>query len=539
MANTAMELRRDHAKPVAGTSLRVGAIDIGSNSIHMIVADAGAEGDITPIFRLKEMVGLGRATFPSKAFSKETIEQAITAMAKFHRAAIHHGCEKVVAVATSAVREASNGGDFLQRIKRHFDLDVRIISGREEARLIYLGVRHGTDMKGKRHLIIDIGGGSVEFIVADKKRALLLESKKLGAARMTAAHVKSDPISEKDYQALMQHYARDLEVICDHIRKLKPDRVIGTSGTLECIATMLHPPAATTRASSNGSSDDTPKPLVIERAALHELVEKLLKSDSAKRATIAGLDEARRDQIIAGVVLVGEIFKRLHIRRMQLCKSALREGILVDYLERHRPALAIRQQIPQPRLRSVIALARRCSWHRTHSEQVARLTVRLFDQLQNVHGLNTRQRELIEYGALLHDIGWHIGRDKHHKHSQYLIEHGGLKSFTPEEISIIANIARYHRKAEPKLKHPPYAKLSPTARKIVDVGAALLRVADGLDRSHSSVVRDVKCRPNEKDIKCVVTTKWDAQLEAWGAARKAKMFEKVFRRAINFEVVRG
>jgi exopolyphosphatase / guanosine-5'-triphosphate,3'-diphosphate pyrophosphatase len=186
-----------------------------------------------------------------------------------------------------------------------------------------------------------------------------------------------------------------------------------------------------------------------------------------------------------------------------------------------------------------VALARRCSWHRTHSEQVARLCVRLFDQLQSLHGLGTAPRELIEYGALLHDIGWHIARDKHHKHSMYLIENGDLKNFTPEEISIIANIARYHRKTEPKLKHSAYAKLSPAGRKVVNVGAALLRVADGLDRSHSNVVRELRCRSSEKEVKCLLTTRWDAQLECWGAARKSKMFERIFRRAITFEVARG
>jgi len=164
--------------------------------------------------------------------------------------------------------------------------------------------------------------------------------------------------------------------------------------------------------------------------------------------------------------------------------------------------------------------------------------VKLFDETKTLHGFGTPERELIEYAALLHDIGWHIGRSGHHKHSMYLIRHGDLKNFTAEEVEIIANIARYHRKTIPKDKHEGYAALSPRAKKIVDAGAALLRLADGLDRSHASVVKDLKCRTGGKEVKCVVNTKWDAQLELWGAKRKRELFEKVFKRPISFEVGR-
>jgi exopolyphosphatase/guanosine-5'-triphosphate,3'-diphosphate pyrophosphatase len=277
---------------------------------------------------------------------------------------------------------------------------------------------------------------------------------------------------------------------------------------------------------------------VIERSAFEEMYNKLLKSSSKQRAEVPGLDEGRRDQIVAGAMLVHELLRRLKLRRIVMCKSALREGILVDYLSRHLPDLAIRQQVPDPRMRSVIALARRCAWHKSHSEQVARLTMRLFDDTRSLHGFGTPERELVEYGALLHDIGWHIGRSGHHKHSAYLIRNGDLKNFSPQEIEIIAQIARYHRKGPPKEKHEAYAALAPRAKKIVRTGAALLRLADGLDRSHASVVRDVKCRVGGKEVKCVVSTRWDAQLELWGARRKREMFEKVFKRSIVFETAR-
>ena len=524
--------------------MRIAAIDIGSNSIHMIVAEADVDGGITTLWRMKEMVGLGRETFPSRAIPRETIDRAISVLARFQQAAMQRQCERVCAVATSAVREASNGGDFIERIARTLGLDVRVISGREEARLIYLGVRHLLPLKGGPHLVVDIGGGSVEFIVGDHRRHLLLESRKLGAARMTAQFIKSERMTDDERDALLAHYEKELAPIVGDIMKFRPVKVIGTSGTLENIATMSAAAAAPQNHTngqpngSNGASASAPRPRFIERNAFEKMLQSLLRSNAKQRATMQGLDEGRRDQIIAGALLVRELFRRLKVRRIEICSAALREGILVDYLSRHLPELAIRQQIPDPRLRSVIALARRCSWHKSHSEHVAQLTVRLFDDTRSIHGFGTPERDLIEYAALLHDIGWHIGRAGHHKHSMYLIRHGDLKNFLPEEVEIIAHIARYHRKAPPSKKHESYNALSPRAKKIVCTGAALLRLADGLDRSHANVVRDVRCRVDGKDVKCAIKTRWDAQLEIWGARRKRELFEKVFKRPIVFEIAR-
>ena len=180
----------------------------------------------------------------------------------------------------------------------------------------------------------------------------------------------------------------------------------------------------------------------------------------------------------------------------------------------------------------MLDLARRCDWHQTHAEQVARLVSDLFDATRSLHGLSTEQRELIEYGSMLHDIGWHIAREKHHKHSQYLILHGDLKNFTREEIGIIANIARYHRKAKPKLSHKQFAKLSPHARKVVKVGAALLRIADGLDRSHSNVVTSLTCNITRKRVEIVLKARGDAELELWGPAASWRFLRGRFQKVI-------
>ncbi len=498
--------------------LRLAAIDVGSNSIHMIVAQADADGAITTLWRMKEMVGLGRISFPSRRLTAEAMDRAIAVLGRFQRAAIQRQSEKIVTIATSAVREADNGGDFIERARRELKLPVKVVSAREEARLIYLAVRHALDLE-EPALIVDIGGGSVEFIVADKHRASLLESRKLGAARMTARYIHSDPVSPEDIKALSRHYARELTPLVESIRSRGPKRVLGTSGTLENIAAMC----------GGGSG-------VIERGNFQKLLSALIESDSADRARMRGLDDARSDQIIAGAVLVGELFNRLDLERIELCPAALREGILLDYLNRHLPDMAIRREVPDPRRRSVIDLARRCDWHRAHSEQVAGIALALFDELRPLHGLGDIERELIEYGGLLHDIGLHIGKRGHHKHSEYLILHGDLRNFEPEEVRIIAAVARYHRKSGPRKSHTRFAAMSPQARRVVRVGAAILQLADGLDRSHSGVVRRVRCTLGGKRVKCHILAGADAQLEIWGARQKSDLFHRVFDREITFQI---
>jgi exopolyphosphatase/guanosine-5'-triphosphate,3'-diphosphate pyrophosphatase len=302
------------------------------------------------------------------------------------------------------------------------------------------------------------------------------------------------------------------------VRDLAPVATIGTSGTLENIAAMC------------GTPDK------IERDAFDKLMGQLIDSDTKSRSKIKGLDDQRKDQIVAGALLVGDIFERLELKRITLCPAALREGVLLEYLNRHSPELEIRRDIPDPRRRAVLDLARRYDWHQKHSEQVTSLCLAMFDDLKSLHGLGAQDRELIEYAALLHDIGWHISGKSHHKHSFYLIAHGGLKDFTREEIQIIANIARYHRKNAPKKRHTRYAGLHAHAQKVVDVGAALLRIADGLDRSHASVIKSIHCKIDEKRVRCILDARTDAELEIWGAARKKDWFEKVFKRKIILEI---
>jgi exopolyphosphatase/guanosine-5'-triphosphate,3'-diphosphate pyrophosphatase len=509
--------------------LRLAAIDVGSNSLHMIVAQIGVDGAVSTLWRAKEMVGLGRMSFPSHRLSRESMDQAILALRRFQQEAYTRHCEKVVGVATSAVREATNGGDFILRARRELGINIRVVSARDEARLIYLGVRHAADLTGGPHLIVDIGGGSVEFIVADEHRPLLLESRKLGAARMTAQFVKSDPIHVDELERLLKHYEQELDPLVAAIQAHRPTHALGTSGTLENLAAMT------------GSTGDAVAgiPALIEPDKLSRLVGKLIESRARDREKLEGLDEQRRPQIIAGALLANEVMRRLGLKGIELCRSALREGILVEYLARHQPDLAVRRQIPDPRRRSVLGLARRCNWEQPHAEHVTALCLQLFDQLGHVHRLGPKERELIEFGSLLHDIGWHIAGKKHHHHSMYLILHGNLKGFDAEEVRVIANVARYHRKALPDNGHEPFAKLSSRGKRVVRVGAALLRIADGLDRSHNQVVSGVRCRAAAGEVRVTLETRGDPALEIWAAKRKRDGFEELFDRSVTFRPAAG
>jgi exopolyphosphatase / guanosine-5'-triphosphate,3'-diphosphate pyrophosphatase len=458
--------RRRRVPSLHPDELRVAAIDVGSNSIHMVVAQVDSSGGISVLWR----------------------------------------------------------------VRGELDVHIRVVSARDEARLIYLGVRHGIGLRGGPNCILDIGGGSVEFIVADAEKPLLLESRKLGAARMTARFIKSDPPDPKDLKGLLAHYDEQLTPVLEQVRPFKPRRFIGTSGAILNLAAMS---ARDRRSGNDGDAGGDGRPMILLPEQLDRTVKSLASATSDERGAMPGLDEKRKDQIVAAALLLQEVIRRLEIKELEVSDSALREGILVDYLARHRPELEIRREAPQPRRRAVLDLGRRCHWHRDHAEQVARLCVRLFDLLRPLHGLGREDRELIEYGALLHDLGASIGRAKHHKHSMYLILHGELEPFSVNEVRTIANIARYHRKAFPSRKHPSFARLPRRLRRTVRVGAALLRIADGLDRTNCAVVRELTCRTRKQCIELLVHSRGDAELELWSANARKRLFEKTFGREIT------
>ena len=282
--------------------LRMAAIDVGSNSIHMAIAQIDADGSVTTLWRMKEMVGLGRISFPSKRLSADAMERALTTLRRFQAETRRRQCEKVIAVATSAVREAENGGEFVERVRKELRLPLRVVSAREEARLIHLGVRHAMELETLDGplLIVDIGGGSVEFIVADGGRTPLLESRSSAPARMSAHFVRSDPIGQRDLDAMQHHFDAELGPLCQRVAAIGVRHAIGTSGTFENLSTLCGGQAVAAADAATVKLMEAGACGWIDREALGKLCERLIASTSADRAKIAGLDEKRQDQITAG-----------------------------------------------------------------------------------------------------------------------------------------------------------------------------------------------------------------------------------------------
>jgi len=510
--------------------MRLAAIDIGTNSLHMIVVQVRPDFSFDVIDREKEMVRLGAGGLDGRALTPEAVHTALQVLAKFRRLAESHRVDEIVAVATSAVREAENGGEFLKAIAGQTGIRARVISGTEEARLIHLAAAYGVSRPGEVTVVVDIGGGSIEITRGAGATIDTARSFKLGVIRLTERFVKSDPMSPRDERKLERHIEEELEEYLTEIVTSGFDRVIGTSGTILSLG-------AVAAAESGGAA----APLRNRRVPAKQLrrVRRTLASlEIEKRVRVPGLDPRRADIAVAGAVLLDAILRRLDATEITLCDLSLREGLVLDYIARHRKEIAQADRYPDVRRRSVIELAERCNYWPDHAHQIARLAVSLFDETRSVHGLTDKEREWLEYAALLHDIGVHISYERHHKHSYYLITNGQLRGFEPEEIEIIALVARYHRRVEPKRRHQGFGDLRKGARGVVRTLAAILRLAENLDRSHAQTISGIALHDRGDDALLQLRTTGDAELELWAATRHAAPLERVLGKPVRVEVSR-
>jgi exopolyphosphatase / guanosine-5'-triphosphate,3'-diphosphate pyrophosphatase len=509
--------------------MRIAAIDIGTNSIHMIVVQVRPDLSFEVIDREKEMVRLGAGGLDGRALTPEAMHAALQVLSKFRRLAESHSVEEVIAVATSATRESENGGEFLQAVTDHTGFRPRVISGTQEARHIHSAAVYGVGGPGDVAVVIDIGGGSVEVTRGKGAAVELGRSFKLGVIRLTERFIKSDPLGPKDERKLVRHIETEVGKYLDQIARARFDRVIGTSGTILSIGTVI-------AASEGGAPDKSLRNRRISAKQVRRLRKEIVGLSIDKRLRIPGLEPRRADLVVAGVILVDEILRRLGATELTLCDLSLREGLVLDYIAQHRKEIAQADRYPDIRRRSVFELAERCNYWPEHSQQVARLAMALFDQTRAIHGLTDREREWLEYASVLHDVGVHISYERHHKHSYYLIKNGDLRGFEPEEIEIIALVARYHRQATPKRGHDGFGDLGRRSRRAVRTLAAILRLAEGLDRSHGQTITGLELRDRGDDDLLQVRTAGDAELELWAATRHVAPFERMTRKPLRIEV---
>ena len=517
--------------PAASTStangMKIAAIDIGSNSIHMVTAQV-RQGDFEILDRAKEMVGLARGTLTSGRLSPETLQFGLKTLGTFKHLAERQGADPILAVATSAVREAVNGGEFVLQAWEKFGLHIDVITGAQEARLIFAAARHAIDFRGQRPLVVDIGGGSIEIVQGEGNKIRWQKSLKLGVVRLTERFFKSDPPKASEIAAFKTYVREKLEPVFAHARHTRPTMMVGTSGTLLTLTAMA-------AASPDGAPPHKLHNHILERKALAELTAKIMETRARERAHIPGLERRRVDLIPAGALLAGIVLEGFRCEEMRACEFALREGILLDFIEHHHRDVRAAEHVPSIRRRSVLSMASRFQAEPGHGQQVARLALSLFDATKSIHKLGADARELLEYAALLHDVGLYVSHSGHHRHSHYLITQGELRGFDPQELRVIAVVARFHKGAPPKTSSPELEELDPDNRKLAVALAAFLRVADGLDRTHHGIVRTMRVARNNGRVELWVDSAGrDAELELWAAQRKSELWEKCFGLALYF-----
>lgn len=507
---------------------RIAAIDLGTNSFHAVIVDIFPDGTFATVDALKEMVTFGRHGVGSK-LSDEIMDLGIEALQKFKTLCDSYRVEQILAYATSAIREAENGGEFIQRAIDEVQIKIMAIPGKTEAELIGHAVQHALNLGTKKTLIMDIGGGSTEFIIADQSDFYFLDSKKIGVSRMTSDYVKTDPISKKEIQHLEKHYDLILSNVYEAATQYGTNVLVGTSGTLQNIATMI-------AAEKKSNTSVTLNEFEYTASDFFKFYDEFIKLNRKQRLEVNGLDTKRVDFIVAGIVLLNYVIRKFKISTIKTSTQAMREGIILRYIKKEKNDLHLLSLYPDTRRRSIFELLIKCNWHESHSTQVAKLALKLFDELRDYHTLTDHDRELLEFGALTHDIGYHISHNKHHKHALYLILNADLKGFQQEEIEIIAHVARYHRRSTPKARHKQFDLLTVDQKRRVRAIAGILRVADGLDRSHFQNVTDLTVQVNS-DITIYIQTIGDPQLEIWGAMRKSELFEKLFNKKLNIRRV--
>jgi exopolyphosphatase/guanosine-5'-triphosphate,3'-diphosphate pyrophosphatase len=484
------------------------------------VVEVSGSGTFEVRDREKQMVRLGSGTLAGNLLPAAAIKRGLAAMRELKRLADHHGVEKIIAVATSAVREAKNGEDFVEQIGREVGVWPLAVSGEEEGRLIYLAVLHSVHLLGKRAVVVDIGGGSVELAIGAGRALEWAVSEKLGVLRMSEAFVRGDPLARKDELKLAQHVRETIAPHAERLRQTGFDCAVGTSGTILALGALAYE-------METGSRAHNLHHVTVSRAALHAVRKRVCALDLRARLKLPGLDDRRADIIVAGAVVLDTLLESLGISRLTLCEWALREGILLDYIHGHKRTLARAEAYPDVRKRSVMHLAERCQFDAAHGKRVAALALALFDATQPRHALAEADRALLEFAALLHDIGHHISHPGHHKHTYYLIKNSDLRGFDPEEIEVIANVARYHRRGFPSKRDQTLVGLGRGARHRVRVLAGLLRLADALDRSHRQVVHGLSVSERGDSMRVRCEASGDCGLELWGAERRKDLLERM------------
>jgi len=509
------------AKPAAQPSAfpRLAAIDIGTNSIRLVVAEVQPDGTYRVLDEDREMTRLGRGLYRDGRLGDAPMQQSLQALGRMKAIADGFGVAELRAIATAAVREAANGRDFVSEAWRRHRVRLEVVPAEEEARLAFRSVTRHYDLADQLTAIVDIGGGSTEVILAAGGLVEQVVSLPLGAVRLAERYCKSDPLKEKHWKALRRAIDQTIE---DGIGKppFAADVMIGSGGTFTNLAEMAQ---AERDGKVTGARD-----YQLSRAEVTRLLARLRETPLDARRQIPGLNPQRADIIVAGVAVIARLTRWLGSQRVLVNDRGVRDGVLLSMIDDLTGVAPPSRTQPPDRLELARRFARKCRSNERHCEQVARLAVEIFEALRDAYALPPAGADMLRAAALLHDIGYLINHERHHKHAYHLIMHGDLRGFSAREIELIANVARYHRRAFPKKSHTNFARLDRGERRLVRRLAGILRVADGLDRTHGQAITRVRCRMGDGWVRVHAVAARDPAIELEDAKRKAALFEQAF-----------
>lgn len=512
---------------MTGEGVNHAAIDIGTNSFHLLVARVGEDTSFDVLTTEKESVRLGEGPGDIRELTPDALDRGVATLRRFKAIADSFDAS-IDAVATSAVREAANGPVFVQRAADEAGIAVEVISGSEEARLIHLGVLQALPVFEQQVLIIDIGGGSTEMLIGKSGKALAARSVKLGHLRLTNRFFPGGVIDGDAVQACRTYVRTFLVPTVNALRPLGYQMAIGSSGTVRALGDMIR---LRTQGDRAGAGLDT----VVERDALAEMIAILTSyADPVDRLEhVPGLEAKRADVIVGGALLLDELFRAFGIERMVTSPYALREGVLLD---RSHGLEGGTQRLADLRRESLLALADAFGEDRDHAQHSTDLALQLFDGLAELHGLGPNERELLEAAGLLHNVGVFVSHTAHHQHSYYIIRHSDrLVGYTEREAEIIAQVARYHRRSHPKPTHESFMAMPEADRHKVRWLAGLLRVAIGLDRTRAGLVTSVSVAVDDAAIRieAEVEAGVDASVEVFMANSRSELLAETSGRTVE------
>lgn len=500
--------------------MRLAAIDIGSNSIRSTIVEVPVGGPRVVLDEEKAFARLGAGLAETGRLSKGAMDRSVRALDMMLRIAREHDVTHVRAIATAAVRTASNGAAFVQRVREETGLEIEVVDGGEEGRLALLSAVESLALSGSI-TVVDIGGGSVEIVRATGRDVEQVVSLPLGAVVLSDRFRTADPMPNAQYRRLGE-FVRETLTVSLPPHAAAPGTLVGSGGTVTTIAAIVAAERNPGLVSVHG--------LEVRRAELGALRARLARADAKERGSIKGMSDARVDLIVAGAVVLDEVMAALGCGGVIANARGMREGIVIDTVERERG------RAPEAdRMSSVRDFGRSCRHDVAHSEQVTRLALALFDELAGQLGLDPAGRPLLEAAALLHDVGYHISYEQHHKHSHHLISHAMLPGFRADERRVIAAIARYHAGSMPKAKHETLEGLDDDQRLTVSRLAALLKLADGLDRSRAQRVEDVHAEVRKDRMRLTISGRAPLDIEVAGAERKSDLFEREW--GLSIEIV--